>query len=154
MAENQKKTKTTTAKVKAEAGSLDPQERAPELESQRFEHNQITIPAEDREDHGEAVGILEVFGLSCAFMAADAGCKAANVWLENFDKNKPANADALPVPLLVTIKFRGSVEDVTAAVEAGIEVAKAKTGVVQSYVIPRPTEDCRKMLKLNAFDKN
>ena len=56
---------------------------------------------------GEAVGILEVFGLVCAFMAADAGCKAGNVWLEPFDKNKPANADSLPVPLLVTIKFRG-----------------------------------------------
>ena len=41
---------------------------------------------------GEAVGILEVFGLVCAFMAADAGCKAGNVRLEPFDKNKPANA--------------------------------------------------------------
>lgn len=47
---------------------------------------------------GEAVGILEVFGLVCAFMAADAGCKAGNVRLEPFDKNKPANADSLPVP--------------------------------------------------------
>ena len=64
----------------------------------------------------EAVGILEVFGLATAFVAADAGCKAANVRLEVFDKNKPANADSLPVPLLVCIKFRGSVEDVTAAV--------------------------------------
>ena len=54
-----------------------------------------------------AVGILEVYGLVCAFLAADAGCKAANVTLEPFDKNKPANADSLPVPLLVTIKFRG-----------------------------------------------
>ena len=63
----------------------------------------------------EAVGILEVFGLATAFVAADAGCKAANVRLEVFDKNKPANADSLPVPLLVCIKFRGSVEDVTAA---------------------------------------
>ena len=62
-----------------------------------------------------AVGMLEVYGLVCAFLAADAGCKAANVTLEPFDKNKPANADSLPVPLLVTIKFRGSVEDVTAA---------------------------------------
>ena len=60
----------------------------------------------------EAVGILEVFGLATAFVAADAGCKAANVRLEVFDKNKPANADSLPVPLLVCIKFRGSVEDV------------------------------------------
>ena len=40
----------------------------------------------------EAVGILEVFGLATAFVAADAGCKAANVRLEVFDKNKPANA--------------------------------------------------------------
>ena len=68
----------------------------------------------------EAVGILEVFGLATAFVAADAGCKAANVHLEVFDKNKPANADSLPVPLLVCIKFRGSVSDVTEAVEAGI----------------------------------
>ena len=66
----------------------------------------------------DAVGILEVYGLTTAFVAADAGCKAANVWLEVFDKNKPANADKLPVPLLVCIKYRGSVSDVTAAVQA------------------------------------
>ena len=88
----------------------------------------------------EAVGILEVFGLATAFVAADAGCKAANVRLEVFDKNKPANADSLPVPLLVCIKFRGSVEDVTAA--------------VQHYVIPNPTEDTVKMLKISALDKS
>ena len=74
----------------------------------------------------EAVGILEVFGLTTAFVAGDAGCKAANVRLEVFDKNKPANADSLPVPLLVCIKFRGSVTDVTAAVEAGMEVANRR----------------------------
>ena len=56
---------------------------------------------------GEAVGMLEVFGLATAFAAADAGCKAGNVRLENFDKNKPANADELPVPLIVMVKFRG-----------------------------------------------
>ena len=72
----------------------------------------------------EAVGLLEVFGLVCAFMAADAGCKAADVRLEVFDKNKPANADSLPVPLLVTVKFRGSVAAVEAAMEAGEAVAK------------------------------
>lgn len=103
---------------------------------------------------GEAVGILEVYGLTCAFMAADAGCKAANVRLENFDKNKPGNADALPVPLLVTIKFRGSVTDVEAAMEAGTKRADELTGVVQTYIIPRPTEDTEKMLKLSAFDKH
>ncbi|MCI8462237.1 MAG: BMC domain-containing protein [Lachnospiraceae bacterium] len=102
----------------------------------------------------EAAGILEVYGLVCAFMAADAGCKAADVRLETFDKNKPANADSLPVPLLVTVKFRGSVAAVEAAMEAGEAMAKSLTGVVQKHIIARPTEDTGKMLKLNAFDKN
>ena len=73
---------------------------------------------------GEAVGIVELYGLVAAFAAADAGCKAANVVLENFDKNKPANADALPVPLIVAVKFRGSVSDVKAAVEGRTLVGK------------------------------
>ena len=101
----------------------------------------------------EAVGILEVFGLTTAFVAADAGCKAANVHLEVFDKNKPANADSLPVPLLVCIKYRGSVSDVTAAVEAGMNVAKSITGVVQHYVIPNPDTGTEKMLKISALDR-
>jgi len=102
----------------------------------------------------QAVGLLEVYGLVCAFMAADAGCKAADVKLETFDKNKPANADALPVPLLVTVKFRGSVAAVEAAMEAAESVAKSVSGVVQKHIIARPTEDTGKMLKLSGLDKN
>ena len=68
----------------------------------------------------KAVGILEVFGLTAAFVAADAGCKAADVTIEKFDKNKPANADKLPVPLIVAIKFRGDVAAVEAAMDAAI----------------------------------
>ena len=105
-------------------------------------------------ENQEAVGLLEVFGLVCAFLAADAGCKAANVTLEPFDKNKPANADALPVPLIVCVKFRGSVEDVTAAVEAANEAAERLTGVITKHVIARPVDDTGKMLTINAFDKN
>ena len=37
-----------------------------------------------------ATGIIEVFGLVAAFCACDAGCKAADVTVEHFDKNKPA----------------------------------------------------------------
>ena len=80
----------------------------------------------------QAVGILEVYGLVCAFMAAD----------------------SLPVPLLVTVKFRGGIADVEAAMEAGIAKAESLTGVVQHYIIANPTDDTCKMLKLNAFDKN
>ena len=102
----------------------------------------------------EAVGILEVFGLATAFVAADAGCKAANVHLEVFDKNKPANADSLPVPLLVCIKYRGSVSDVTAAVEAGMKVAESMTGVVQHYTNPQPGTRYTENAEDHALDKD
>ncbi|MBO5152772.1 MAG: BMC domain-containing protein [Eubacterium sp.] len=102
----------------------------------------------------QACGIIEVFGLVTAFEAADAGCKAANVTLETFDRNKPANADALPVPLIICVKFRGSVEDVTAAVDAAQEVAERTTGMVSRYIISGPDEGTQMMFGLNAFDKN
>ena len=84
---------------------------------------------------GKATGILEVYGLAAAFVAVDAGCKAANVTVETLDKNKPGNADALPVPLIVAIKFRGNVADVKAAVEAAAEAAKNITGVITQHII-------------------
>ena len=102
---------------------------------------------------GEAVGIVELYGLVAAFAAADAGCKAANVVLENFDKNKPANADALPVPLIVAVKFRGSVSDVKAAVEAATRRANEISGVITTHIIARPEADTDKMLKLSGLDK-
>ena len=102
----------------------------------------------------KAVGIIEVFGLACAFVAADAGCKAADVVVENFDKNKPANADALPVPLIVCIKFRGDVAAVEAAVEAAGAAAEKISGVVSRHIIANPDDGTQSMLKLNAFDKN
>lgn len=101
----------------------------------------------------QAVGMIEVFGLATAFAAADAGCKAADVTLEPFDKNKPGNADDLPVPLIVMVKFRGSVANVTAAIEAARQKAESLAGVVTVHHIAKPVEDTGKMLKLNAFDK-
>ena len=84
----------------------------------------------------QAVGLLEVYGLVAAFVAGDAGCKAADVTMETFDKNKPANADKLPVPLLVTVKFRGSISAVKAAMEAAKLAAETVTGVASEYIIP------------------
>lgn len=101
-----------------------------------------------------AVGMIEVFGLVSAFVAGDAGCKAANVTLEPFDRNKPANADSLPVPLIVMVKFRGSVEDVKAAVEAAQIAATKVSGVISKHIIARPEEDTEKMLRLNGLDRN
>ena len=101
-----------------------------------------------------ATGFLEVYGLAAAFVAVDAGCKAAAVTVETLDKNKPGNADALPVPLIVLIKFRGTVENVKAAVEAAADAVGKVSGVVSQHVIANTEESTEKMLKLNAFDKN
>lgn len=102
---------------------------------------------------GKAVGFIEVYGLAAAFVACDAGCKAADVYVETFDKNKPGNPDGLPVPLIVCIKFRGSVSAVKAAIEAAKAAAEQVSGVISTHVIANPEPDTEKMLKLNAFDK-
>ena len=102
---------------------------------------------------GKATGIIEVYGLAAAFVAVDAGCKAADVTVEKLDKNKPANADALPVPLIIAIKFRGTVDNVKAAVEAAELAAKRVTGVITKHIIANTEASTEKMLKLNAFDK-
>lgn len=102
---------------------------------------------------GKATGIVEVYGLVAAFVACDAGCKAANVTVETFDKNKPGNPDGLKVPVIVAVKFRGGVADVTAAVEAAKIAAEEVSGVVTSHIIANPEPDTEKMLALSGFDK-
>ena len=101
----------------------------------------------------QAVGIIEVYGLVAAFAALDAGCKAGDVTAEPFDKNKPKNPDQLKVPLIVAVKFRGSVDSVTAAVEAAEIAANAVSGVITKSIIPRPEKDTENMLKLSGLDK-
>lgn len=103
---------------------------------------------------GNATGIVEVYGLVAAFVACDAGCKAANVTVEPFDKNKPGNPDELTVPLIVAVKFRGSITDVEAAVEAAKLAAEQVSGVVTSHILTRTEPDTEPMLKISGFDKN
>ena len=96
----------------------------------------------------EATGLLEVYGCVAAFVAA---CKTADVTIDALDKNKPANADELPVPLVMIVKMRGSVAAVEAAMDAAEAAAKKTTGVVSRYIIANPTEDTEKLLKLSAI---
>jgi len=100
---------------------------------------------------GQAVGLLEVFGLVTAFAAADAACKAANVTIESFDKNKPDKADTLEIPLLVLVKLRGSIADIQAAIEAGERAANNLGGVLTKHIIARPAHDTEGILKETAF---
>ena len=99
----------------------------------------------------EAAGILEVYGCVAAIVAADAAAKAANVRVESIDKNKPANADSLPVPLITCLKIRGSVSDVQMALDAAEMAAKSVSGVITKHIIAAPTKDCEKMLRISAL---
>lgn len=99
----------------------------------------------------EAAGILEIFGCVAAFVAADAAAKAADVRIESIDKNKPANADALPVPLITCLKIRGSVAAVEAAMDAAAIAAEGVTGVVSRHIMPAPAPDTEKMLRISAI---
>lgn len=103
--------------------------------------------------NGEAVGIIEVYGLTAAFAACDAGCKAADVTVEPFDKNKPGNPDSLKVPLIVCVKFRGSVENVSAAVKAAAAAARRVSDVVTEHVIASVADGSEPMMKLTGLDK-
>lgn len=100
-----------------------------------------------------AAGILEVYGLVAALVACDAGCKAAEVTVENFDRNKPLHPERLPVPLIVVVKFRGEVAAVEAAMDAAEAAANTVSGVVARHIIPRPEEGTQAMLRLNGLDK-
>ena len=93
----------------------------------------------------DAIGIIELYGFVCAIKAADAAAKAADVKIIAIDSNKPANADTVEVPLIMCIKIQGSVSAVKAAVEAGARAAENCTGLIQTHIIARPTEDSNKM---------
>lgn len=93
----------------------------------------------------DAIGIIELYGFVCAIKTADAAAKAADVKIIAIDSNKPANADTVEVPLIMCVKMQGSVSAVKAAVEAGAETAKNCTGLIQTHIIARPTEDSNRM---------
>ncbi len=97
----------------------------------------------------DALGMLEVFGFTTAVVAADAIAKAGDVEILALDRNKPANGDAAVVPLLMTVKFTGSVAAVEAGLEAGIKVAKDRDLYVTSKIISRVAPDTEYMANLN-----
>lgn len=96
---------------------------------------------------GEAIGMIEVFGFTTAVCVADAAAKAADVEVIALDSNKPANAETVEVPLIMCVKIQGSVAAVEAGVAAGAKRADEISGLIQTHVIARPTEDSEKMAR-------
>src|SRR6267378_2457084 len=79
-----------------------------------------------------ALGLIETRGLVGAIEAADAATKAADVTLIGKER-----ADAG----LMTIKLRGDVAAVRAAVDAGAAAAQRVGELVSVHVIPRPDDE-------------
>jgi microcompartment protein CcmL/EutN len=79
-----------------------------------------------------ALGLIETRGLVGAIEAADAATKAADVELIGKER-----ADAG----LMTIKLRGDVAAIRAAVDAGAAAAQRVGELVSAHVIPRPDDE-------------
>ena len=79
-----------------------------------------------------ALGLIETRGLVGAIEAADAATKAADVTLIGKER-----ADAG----LMTIKLRGDVAAIRAAVDAGAAAAQRVGELVSAHVIPRPDDE-------------
>ena len=90
--------------------------------------------------NGMAVGIFELDSFAACFVALDAASKAANVKIQNIERNR-LGAGAC-------VKMRGSVSDVNAAMEVALEAAKPLGKVVSHTVIASPSEDTEIALKM------
>ena len=90
--------------------------------------------------NGMAVGIFELDSFAACFVALDAASKAANVRIQNIERNR-LGAGAC-------VKMRGSVSDVNAAMEVALEAARPLGKVVSHTVIASPSEDTEIALKM------
>ena len=72
-----------------------------------------------------ALGMIEVYGYTTSIVVADTVAKAADVKVVAIDKNKPANADQVEVPLVMVVKFMGSAGAVESALQVGLTNKRA-----------------------------
>ncbi|MFN7253166.1 MAG: BMC domain-containing protein [Anaerobacillus sp.] len=86
----------------------------------------------------QALGLIEVIGLSAAINIADTMAKVADIQVINLEKTDGFG--------WITIKIEGDVAAVQAAVQTGEQVAHQEKSYVSSKVIPRPVDDVVKVL--------
>ena len=83
----------------------------------------------------QALGMIEVYGYTTSIVVADTVAKTANVKVVAIDKNKPANAEACAVPLVMVVKFMGNAGAVQSAHDAGVAEAEKRGLYITSKVI-------------------
>jgi carbon dioxide concentrating mechanism protein CcmK len=88
-----------------------------------------------------AVGMIETRGFPALVEAADAMVKAARVTLVGYEKIGSGR---------VTVVIRGSVSEVKASLEAGLEAIKRVNGgeLASSHIIARPHENLEYVLPI------
>ncbi|MBU9714219.1 BMC domain-containing protein [Evansella tamaricis] len=98
----------------------------------------------------KAIGFLEVQGYSVALAAMDQACKAADITIEGMDCNNPAQGDHAPIPVVVQVKFTGSVSDVKVALEVAKGEAKKHIPEedILTHLIPSALKGLEKLLPL------
>ena len=82
-----------------------------------------------------ALGMIEVYGYTTSIVIADTVAKAADVKVVAIDKNKPATADKVEVPLVMVVKFMGNAGAVESALQVGVDEAKRRGLYITSRVI-------------------
>ena len=80
----------------------------------------------------QALGLVEIQGLSTAVVVADTMAKAADIRILEIENSKGLG--------YMTIKIAGDVGAVNAAVNAGRQVGITNRKLVSSKVIPRPSD--------------
>jgi len=84
-----------------------------------------------------ALGLIEVVGMTAAIVAADTAVKSANVRLLGYENSKGGG--------MITVKFEGDVGAVKAALEAASTAASGVNRIVSKHLIPRPSDEIEKM---------
>ena len=92
--------------------------------------------------NGKAVGVFELDNLVACFVALDAASKSANVQIQGVERNRLKSG--------ACVKMRGSVSDVTAAMEAAIRTAEPIAKVVSHTVIASPAHDTEPAMYMTA----
>ena len=101
-----------------------------------------------------ALGMIEVYGYTTSIIVADVVAKTAEVKVVAIDKNKPANADACPVPLVMVVKFMGNAGAVQSAMDAGVREAEKRGLYITSKVIAGLDDQVQWFADLTATGKD
>ncbi len=102
----------------------------------------------------QALGMIEVYGYTTSIVVADTVAKTANVKVVAIDKNKPANAEACPVPLVMVVKFMGNAGAVQSAHDAGVAEAEKRGLYITSKVIAGLDDQVQWFADLTATGKD